>query len=210
MVLGREPGKAAGRRFRILRVLGDWGMSFSICDLLRGGALGCAAALLFTGAAEAQSRAVQATFSKLDVVLTGHIPDRCELAGGGDINFGELTGRETAVAQLGLDCNLPFDIGLESTNGGLAHATLPMGQGPFAGNLGYTVSLRVPTLSPEPAVLHGDFTSAELKTRRTLSSGDAIAAGGARIEFRTQDPTGVGLLAGEYSETFTVTLTARL
>lgn len=169
-----------------------------------------AALLLAAGPASAQSKAVVATFSKLDVALTGHINDRCELAGGGDINFGELNAPKTAAADLFLNCNVPFDLGLQSSNGGLAHATLPTGQGPYAGNLGYTVNIRVPLLNPHPSTLHGSFNSAELKSRRTLTSGDAIAAGGAHLEFQTQAPVGAGLLAGEYSETFTVTLTARL
>jgi hypothetical protein len=175
------------------------------------GGLACLAAVLaISSPAAAQSRAIEATFSKLDAIVTGRISDRCELAGGGSINFGELTGRETAVAQLSLDCNVPFDLGLQSAGGGLTHTALPLGQGPFSGQLGYTVDVRVPTLSPQPAVLHGSFNSAELKTRRTLSSGDAIAAGGGRLEFRTLPPAGAGLLAGEYSETFTVTLTPHL
>jgi len=174
-------------------------------------ALGAALAMgLAAGHAQAQSRAIEATFSKVDAIVTGHVPDRCELAGGGDIRFGELTGREMARAELALQCNLPFDLGLQSANGGLAHATMPTGQGPFSGTLGYTINVRVPTLSPQPAVLQGSFHSAELRTRRTLSSGEAIAAGGASLEFLTQAPTGAGLLAGEYSETFTVTLTPHL
>lgn len=185
-------------------------MSLSIKDFLRGSALACAAFLVTVGPANAQSKAVIATFSKLDVALTGHINDRCELAGGRDIHFGELTGQETVAADLYLNCNVPFDLGLQSRNGGLAHTSLPTGQGPYAGNLGYTVNVLVPVLNPTPATLQANFNSAELKSRRTLSSGEAIAAGGARLEFHTQTPTGAGLLAGEYSEVFTVTLTARL
>lgn len=169
-----------------------------------------ATVLAMSSPAAAQSGSFGATFSKLDAVVTGRIRDRCQLAGGGSISFGELTGRETAVAQLALDCNVPFALGFESARGGLTHATLPSGQGPFAGQLGYTVDIRVPTLSPRPAVIHGRFDSAELRTRRTLSSGEAIAAGGGRLEFRTLLPTGAGLLAGEYSETFMVTLTPQL
>lgn len=173
---------------------------------------GLAAAVLAGAAspAAAQVKALEATFSKLDAVVTGRIADRCELAGGGEINFGELTGQETAVAQLALNCNVPFELGLQSARGGLTHATLPRGQGPFAGQLGYTVDIRVPTLSPRPAVLQGSFNSVELQTRRTLSSGEAIAAGGGRLEFTTLNPVGAGLLAGKYSETFTVTLTPHL
>lgn len=173
---------------------------------------GLAAAVLAGAPApvSAQSKAIEATFSKLDAVVTGRITDRCELAGGGEISFGELTGQETAVAQLALNCNVPFQLGLQSARGGLTHATLPMGQGPFAGQLGYTVDIRVPTLSPRPAVLQASFNGTELQTRRTLDSGESIAAGGGRLEFTTLRPRGAGLLAGEYSETLTVTLTPNL
>ncbi len=186
-------------------------MSGLFKNVSAAGLCGLVAVMVATASpAAAQSRAIEATFSKLDAIVTGRIGDRCELAGGGSIDFGELTGQETAIAQLALNCNVPFDLGLQAARGGLTHATLPMGQGPFAGQLGYTVDVHVPTLSPRPAVLHGSFNSAELKSRRPLSSGEAIAAGGGRLEFRTQLPTGAGLLAGEYSETFTVTLTPQL
>jgi spore coat protein U-like protein len=153
---------------------------------------------------------IDATFSKLDVVLTGRIRDRCQLSGGGELNFGELSGNKSITANVGLDCNVPFSLGFESAHGGLAHATLPGGQGPFAGTLGYTLTVIVPTLSPKAGSLTGSFTSAQLVSRRTLSSGEAIAAGGGRLEVRTANPSGAGLLAGEYSERLTVTVTPRL
>ncbi len=186
-------------------------MSWFFKSVSLAGAAGLAAAVLAAPSPVlAQSYAIEATFSKLDAVLSGRITDRCELAGGDELNFGELTGHETAIAQLTLNCNVPFELGLQSARGGLTHSSLPRGQGPFAGQLGYTVDVRVPTLSPRPAVLHGRFNSAELQTRRTLSSGEAIAAGGGRLEFTTLAPAGAGLLAGQYSETFTVTLTPHL
>lgn len=149
-----------------------------------------------------------ASFSKLDVSLTGHIVGGCAADGGGDINFGELTGNETAVATLALDCNVPFELGLTSPHGGLAHATMPQGQGPFAGVLPYSVRVEVPVISPTPSTLDRRFDSRELRSRRTMSSGEAIAAGGARLTFTTETPSGAGLLAGSYSETLTVTVTA--
>ncbi len=167
--------------------------------------------ILGTGQALAGSpSAIEATFSKLDVVLTGRITGRCQVSGGGDFAFGELTGNETVDETVGLDCNVPFDLNLRSARGGLAHAGLPDGQGPFAGTLGYTVKLSVPTLSPAPQTLQASYTSAELAGGKTLSSGDAIAAGGGRMEVQTAPVTGAGLLAGEYSETLTVTVTQRL
>lgn len=148
--------------------------------------------------------------NRLDVALVGRINARCELGGGGDIDFGELTGGEVATAQMALECNVPFDISLTSARGGLAHMTMPRGQGPFAGTLPYDVRVRVPTLRPEPGVLEGRFRSDDLISRQSLSSGNAIAAGGARLEIRTAMPSGAGLLAGSYTETLTVTLSPRV
>lgn len=144
----------------------------------------------------------------LNVAVVGRIVPRCEIQGGGDVDFGELTGGEQATALFGLDCNVPFDLGVTSARGGLAHATKPQGEGPFAGVLPYDVTLTVPTLRPEPRVIRANFSS--IDHTGVLSSGDGIAAGGGKIEFRTRQPAGAGLLAGQYSETLTVTITPRV
>lgn len=145
----------------------------------------------------------------LDVAVEGRITPRCTLSGGGDINFGELRGGEAHKAQFGLDCNLPFDIDITSARGGLAHVSQPRGEGPFSGTLAYDVRLTVPTLRPLPAVVQASFSSAQLMGKGTLSSGDGIAAGGGSIEFMMRQPEGAGLLAGRYTETVTLTVTAR-
>lgn len=148
--------------------------------------------------------------TRLEVVLNGRIAPVCKLSGGGDIDFGVLDGNEQADASFGLGCNVPFDLSFQSTRGGLAHATKPRGEGPFAGTLGYTLNVAVPTLSPGPGLMSGSFTSRDLMGRKTLSSGEGVAAGGGRIQIRTQAPSGAGLLAGEYSETLTVTVAPRV
>lgn len=144
----------------------------------------------------------------MSVTVTGQIVPRCEIQGGGDIDFGELTGGERATALFGLDCNVPFDLGVTSARGGLAHVSKPQGEGPFSGVLPYDVTLTVPTLRPEPRVVRASFSSAD--HTGMLSSGDGIAAGGGKIEFRTRQPAGAGLLAGQYTETLTVTVTPRV
>ena len=144
----------------------------------------------------------------LNVTVTGQITARCEIQGGGDIDFGELTGGEHATALFGLDCNVPFDLGVSSARGGLAHVSKPQGEGPFSGVLPYDVTLTVPTLRPEPRVVRASFSSSD--HTGLLSSGDGIAAGGGKIEFRTRRPAGAGLLAGQYTETLTVTVTPRV
>ncbi len=146
----------------------------------------------------------------LDVAVTGSIGSRCILSGGQAIDFGELRGGEGARAPFGLDCNVPFDIDVRSARGGLAHVTKPGGEGPFAGLLEYDLRLVMPTVRPAPAIVEGRFTSRELLSRRTLSSGDGISAGGGMIEFQMRQPEGAGLLAGAYTETVTLTVTPRM
>ena len=147
---------------------------------------------------------------RIDVTLTGKIDARCLLSGGGGIDLGELRGGESVAATFGLDCNVPFDIDIQSTRGGLAHVTTPQGEGPFSGLLEYDLRLSVPTLRPNPDLIEGRYSSRELLSERRLSSGDAIGAGGGTIEFQMKRPSGEGLLAGKYSETLSLTITPRM
>lgn len=151
-----------------------------------------------------------ATFSRVDMMVVGRISARCDLNGGGDIDFGELAGGLTARTRVGLDCNVPFDLSFQSARGGLAHVTQPAGEGPYAGTLGYTLDVRVPVVGPRPSTLRGRYESRALTAPKTLNSGEAIAAGSAQIEIRTARPEGEGLLAGRYAETLTITVASRL
>lgn len=166
------------------------------------------AAMASTAAAESVSDS--GPVSSLDVIVQGRITPSCRLSGGGDINFGELTGGQQVEADFGLACNVPFDISFQSQRGGLAHVNKPRGEGPFSGRLGYTLSVAIPTISPQAATLGGTFASEDLVARKTLSSGEGIARGGGRIQILTDRPEGDGLLAGEYSEVLNITLAPRV
>ncbi|MEG2314257.1 hypothetical protein [Brevundimonas sp.] len=145
-----------------------------------------------------------------DVAVEGRIPSRCELGNGADIDFGELTGGLSAVARLGLECNVPFDLNIRAAKGGLTHNTKPTGEGPFSGRLAYGMDIDVPVLAPAERVMSGRYESRQLLSGVTLSSVDAIAKGGAVLRIETQAPEGVGLLAGEYSESIVLTITPRM
>ena len=174
-------------------------------------ALAGASGLLFAGVAAAEPGDTSLNmFSRVDVAVSGRISARCELAGGGDVDFGELSGGEMVSARMSLGCNVPFDLSFQSARGGLTHTTRPMGEGPFAGALPYTLNVRVPVLKPAPGTVSGRYESRQLLSAKTLSSGEGIAAGDARIEIRTHDLEGAGLLAGRYTETLTVTVTPRV
>lgn len=161
-------------------------------------------------AASAETVSDSGSASSLDVIVKGKITASCRLSGGGDIDFGELTGGQQVEADFGLACNVPFDISFQSQGGGLAHVNKPRGEGPFAGRLGYTLNVAIPTINPIPAVLSGTFASENLVAKKTLSSGEGIAQGGGRIRILTNRPTEAGLLAGEYSEVLNITLAPRV
>lgn len=165
--------------------------------------------LVALSAAAAQADSIESA-TGFDVLVTGRIVADCRLSGGGVIDFGELTGNEVVTADLGLRCNVPFDLSFESASGGLAHVAKPRGEGPFAGTLRYTLNVAVPTLAPQDGMMSAAYSSAELTARKTLSSGDAIAAGGGRLQIRTQPSEGAGLLAGDYAETLSVTIQPRV
>ncbi|MFE9084701.1 hypothetical protein ACQKKG_09160 [Brevundimonas sp. NPDC003935] len=180
-----------------------------------GGAMALALAVFSASAAYAEGTSVSPDLraglsDSINVKLTGRIDARCLLSGGGEINLGELRGGEGAKANFGLDCNVPFNIDIQSKRGGLAHATMPQGQGPFVGLLEYDLQLTVPTLRPDPALVEGRYTSRELLGERTLSSGDGIGAGGGTLELRMRQPEGAGLLAGSYAEILSLTVTPRM
>lgn len=149
--------------------------------------------------------------AQLEVALKGRIVQRCEIQGGESIDLGELRGGLVAAAGFGLDCNVPFDINVSSARGGLAHASQPQGEGPFAGMLPYDLKVTVPTRYPErEVVVEGRFFSPDMMARAVLSSGDGIASGRGWLELRTRAPSGAGLLAGRYRETLTMTISPRV
>lgn len=169
------------------------------------------AALAMPKAVAAHSAAInKPDQSSFDLLLAGRIKDRCQLSGGGTISFGELVGQKTVNAGFDLECNVPFVLAVTSRSGGLAHTTKPLGEGPFAGTATYQLNVFIPTLSPSASTLHAAFDSAQLRSGGTISSGEGIAVGSGRIEVKMDDVQGVGLLAGDYTESLNITISQRL
>lgn len=146
---------------------------------------------------------------QLTLSLSGRVAPDCRLAGGGDINLGELRGGLEVDASLGLACNVPFDLVIRSNKGGLANLEMPGGQGPYAGTLPYTLAVSVPVMTPQTRTISADFTSDQLRGGRSVSSGDGVAFQGAQLHIATSQTTGAGLLAGRYAETIDITLQPR-
>lgn len=148
--------------------------------------------------------------SGFDVLVQGDIPARCELGEGAEHNFGELRGNLSFNTAVHLKCNVPFDLKISAAFGGLAHNVMPNGQGPFSGRLAYALAVEVPVIDPAPRTIFKTYQSQELLGGATLSSDQGIADGQAQLKFRTGQPEGAGLLAGEYSETISLVLVPRM
>lgn len=151
-----------------------------------------------------------------NVVLeaVGRITPQCDIGALGDVDFGDLTRRGLATqTRFGLACNVPFDINLRSANGGLAHETLPRGQGPFSGLATYRFSIDVPLVGGSGSSggsASGAFTSRQLQAGQMISSRGGVAFDGGRLSIEMMEPEGAGLLAGRYWETVEISLTPRL
>ncbi len=144
----------------------------------------------------------------IELNVHGRIDQHCAMGALGGVDFGDIT-RPDAEAQqrVQLSCNVPFLIKIEAANGGLANLQYPHGQGPYSGTLDYTLGVAIPLRRPNADVLQHSFTSRELLTGRTLSSGDGIAIDGMALTVALGRPSGeAGLLAGDYGETITITI----
>ena len=113
-------------------------------------------------------------------------------------------------ARVALDCNIPFDMEIKATNGGLTHRTMPGGQGPYAGAVPYRLGVEIPVRRPQTGMVRQSFSSSQLRGGGTVSSMDGIATDGMTINVELGQAGGeAGLLAGDYSETIIVTIQPR-
>lgn len=144
----------------------------------------------------------------VQIALNGEIRQRCAMGSIGDIDFGDLNrrglGSQTRVA---LDCNVPFTMTITGQSGALTNSAMPQGQGPYSGSLPYSLGVSVPVRHPSGEVVTRTFASRELQAGATVSSNGGIATDGMSLSIELGQPSGeAGLLAGDYSETITITV----
>ncbi len=144
----------------------------------------------------------------INLVVTGSIAQHCALGDVPDMDFGDLRRPglriETRVA---FDCNLPFTMVINGAQGALTHRTMPSGQGPYGGTLPYQIGVTMPLRYPTSRILSRSFASRQLLGGGTIASDGGIATDGMTLDIQLGRPTGeAGLLAGEYSETITITV----
>lgn len=145
---------------------------------------------------------------KLDIAVSGTISPHCAMGSIGDMNFGNLErrglGRETRVA---FDCNIPFTMTIKGARGALTHTTMPNGQGPYGGAVPYSLAFDMPVRHPVGEMVSRTFDGQQLRAGGTISSNGGIATDGLLLAVQLGWPAGeAGLLAGEYTETITITV----
>lgn len=144
----------------------------------------------------------------LDIAVSGAIRQHCAMGSIGNMDFGNLERRGLGVeTQVALDCNVPFTMTIKGARGGLAHTKMPNGQGPYSGTLPYSLAVEMPVRFPAQQIISRSFNSRQLLSGGVISSNGGIATDGMRLSVNLGQPSGeAGLLAGDYSETITITV----
>ncbi len=160
-----------------------------------------------TFATAANAKEIQNVRS-LDIAVSGAIRQHCAMGNIGNMDFGNLERRGLGVeTQVALDCNVPFTMTIKGARGGLTHTTMPNGQGPYSGVVPYSLAVEIPVRYPSRQTVSQSFNSRQLLAGGVISSNGGIATDGMRLSVNLGQPSGeAGLLAGDYSETITITV----
>jgi hypothetical protein len=97
---------------------------------------------------------------------------------------------------------------IKGANGALTHSAMPNGQGPFGGQLPYTLAVQMAVRHPSLQMVNRSFNSRQLQAGGIISSNGGIATDDMVLSVELGMPSGeAGLLAGDYSETITIIVT---
>ena len=170
---------------------------------------------LFLAALAIASFAAPASADEIDnarsvqIALDGTVAQRCAIGSVGDIDFGDVRrGGLNARSRVALDCNVPFTMNITGATGALTHTSMPLGQGPYAGSLPYSLGVSMPVRHPSIETVSKTFDSRQLLGGGHVSSNGGIATDGMVLSIELGTPSGdAGLLAGDYAETITITVT---
>jgi spore coat protein U-like protein len=145
---------------------------------------------------------------KLDIAVNGTISQHCAMGSIADVDFGNLERRGLAMeARVAFDCNVPFTMTITGARGALTHTTMPGGQGPYGGALPYEIAVAMAVRHPAVELVSRTFASRQLQGGGVISSNGGIAADDMILAVELGHPSGeAGLLAGNYSETITITV----
>lgn len=143
-----------------------------------------------------------------DIAVSGAIRQHCALGNVPNMDFGNLERRGLGIdREVAFDCNMPFTMTIKGAKGALMHTTMPNGQGPYGGQLPYSIGVKMPVRHPAMQMIDRTFNSRQLVAGGIISSNGGIATDGMHLAIELGSPSGeAGLLAGDYSETITITV----
>lgn len=144
----------------------------------------------------------------LTMQVKGRIVERCSIGQVSGLHFGDLTRPNLQMsANIPLNCNVPFDVKVQSKFGGLAHVEQPKGEGPYAGTLSYSIGFQMAVRRPQTSLVSSTFQSLDLLGGRSFSSAGGIATDGMSVQVALGRPSSdAGLLAGRYREVIEITI----
>ena len=171
--------------------------------------LGALCAIFLAVAVSHPASANQLDFAnELDLVVSGAVREQCAMGQIADVDFGNLERPGIGIeTQVPFYCNVPFTMTIDAERGALSHTAMPSGQGPYAGTVQYSLEVDVPVRRPSQDILSQRFASRQLMSGGVISSNGGIATDGMKLSIALASPNGPGsLLAGEYTETITITV----
>ena len=96
---------------------------------------------------------------------------------------------------------------VQAQHGALTNQEYPQGQGPYAGSLPYALTFAIPTRMPNAAIVRRTFNGLDLIGGQMISSQGGIATEGMSVNVALgKSNSEAGLLAGEYGDTITLTI----
>jgi hypothetical protein len=169
---------------------------------------GAAVLALCAGASAAHAGQIDKTGRpELSLTVFGVIDEHCGLGSIPSQSLGDLTRPSiSADADMALQCNVPFNIGVRSLNGGLRNIEHPRGEGPYSGVRAYHLTFAMPVRLPGSQTVTAAYSAADLLGGKTISSLGGIAFDGAHIHVDMDQLTEPGLAAGDYAETIEISI----
>jgi hypothetical protein len=166
------------------------------------------AALLIGVAATPAAAQEISNVKSMDIAVQGSIAQRCQMGAIPTADFGDLTRPgKSAAAKVALDCNVPFTMLIKAQNGALTHSDMPLGQGPYAGSVPYSLDIELPVRRPTTEMISKVFEGRSLLGGQSISSAGGIAIDGLLLRLSLGSVASeAGLLAGNYGEVIEITI----
>lgn len=147
--------------------------------------------------------------NSVTISYVGAITSSCELKFDTfQFELGPVAPDKTADVSFSVDCNEPYQITLQSTNGGLLGPPVPSGRG-FSNLVPYELEVSIAGGPSSGSCRSETLKSTEPGNCRVLDSGGEIAAGLSGLARLRLKPGSADYVAGNYADTITINIQPR-